>query len=263
MANAEGYVLPKPGIPKTLGILNVIFGVLLVLYGFCTLGTLVAAPALVGFAEKTVKDVQTKVEAKQKADLKAFEDREKAATTEEEKKAIQQEREAFVANSPPVVQMDMSAATDALKDPVVMGYSYINLGTGVILSLLLLISGIGLIRLAPWGRTTAIAWAGLQILQLVVLTTASILYIQPVQLQNQQKMLAKMEADVKAGKAAPGVAESLKMSQAMASNGVTTVIALGTAVVGSIYPVVVLLLLNTAGARAALLGPKPDGRAEF
>ena len=31
MSNADGYVLPKPGVPKTLGILNVIFGVLVVL----------------------------------------------------------------------------------------------------------------------------------------------------------------------------------------------------------------------------------------
>src|SRR5258708_39122014 len=111
MANAEGYVLPKPGIPKTLGILNVIFGVLLVLYGFCMVGTLIAAPAGMRAVEGLVKDVQAKAEAQQKANLKSFEDREKAATTEEEKKAIQQEREAFVANAPQMVRMDMSDAT--------------------------------------------------------------------------------------------------------------------------------------------------------
>jgi hypothetical protein len=263
MANAEGYVLPKPGIPKTLGILNVIFGVLLTLGGFCMLVYMAVLPAIVGFAEKSVKDVQTKVEAKQKADLKSFEDREKAATTEEEKKAIQQEREAFVANSPPTIAMDMSAATDALKDPVVMGYTYVNFGTGAILSVILLISGIGLIRLAPWGRSTAIVWAGLQILQLVVLAAANILYVQPIQQQNAEKILAKVEAEAKAGKAAPGLAESVKLSRAMSSNGVTTLMSLGFAVVGSIYPVIVLILLSTPGAKAALLGPKPDGGPGF
>ncbi len=33
-----GYVLPKPGIPKTLGILNVIFSIILILLGLCMIG---------------------------------------------------------------------------------------------------------------------------------------------------------------------------------------------------------------------------------
>ena len=122
MANADGYVLPKPGIPKTLGILNVIFGVLLVLYGLCMVGGLVAAPAMLQIAEKTVKEAQAKVEAQQKAQLKALDDREKAAKTEEEKKAIQQEKADASSPTAPIAQpMDMSAATGVLKDPTIMG----------------------------------------------------------------------------------------------------------------------------------------------
>jgi len=263
MANADGYVLPKPGIPKTLGILNVIFGVLMVLYGLCMVGFLAAAPALMEVAQKTVKEAQTKVAEQQKAQLKSYDDREKAATTEEEKKAIQQEREAVVAGTPPMVKMDLSAASGVLKDPVVMGFSYVQMGSGVILSVILLVAGIGLIRLAPWGRSLSIAWAGLQILQLVVLSAASILYIQPIQKESQEKVLAKMEADAKGGNAAPGAAESIKMARAMSNPGATLIFTLGYLVAGSIYPVVVLILLNKPGARAALLGPKPDGMADF
>ena len=91
MDNVEGYTLPKPGIPKTLGILNVIFGVLMVLYGMCTVGFMIAAPALTGFAESTVKQAQAKVEESQKAQLKELDEREAAATTDEEKSAIQQD----------------------------------------------------------------------------------------------------------------------------------------------------------------------------
>ena len=91
MANVDGYTLPKPGIPKTLGILNVIFGVLMVLYGMCTVGIMIAAPALTGFADTTLKQAQAKAEEGQKARLKELDEREAAATTEEEKNAIEQE----------------------------------------------------------------------------------------------------------------------------------------------------------------------------
>lgn len=263
MANADGYVLPKPGIPKTLGILNVIFGVLMILYGLCTVGILIAAPALMGFAEKTVKEVQTKAEAQQKAQLKVFEDREKAATTEEEKKAIQQERDATIASTPPVVQMNLGGATDVINDPVMMGFSYVQMGTGVILSAILLVAGIGLIRLTPWGRSLSIAWAGLQLVQLVIITAVSVFYLQPLQRPKNEQMLTKMEADAKAPNAPPGAAESAKMARMMSSPAVANATIVGYLLLGSIYPIVTLVLLNRPGARAAVLGQKPEGPGEF
>ena len=99
-------------------------------------------------------------------------------------------------------QMDM-AGMEVLKDPVVMGFTYTQLLSGMALSLILLISGIGLIRLAPWGRSLAVAWAVLQILQIVLLSAASYFYVQPVTMANNEKMLAKMEAAAKAPNAAP------------------------------------------------------------
>ncbi len=180
MSNAEGYVLPKPGIPKTLGILNIIFGVLLVLYGLCTVGSLLAAPAMMQFAENTVKDVQNKAEVQRKAQIKTYDDRIAAATTEEEKKAIEQER-AVAANSrrwlprwtcrrPPTCSRTRRSWASPTPE----------MGTGLILHIMLLISGIGLIRLTPWGRTLGLWWAGLQIVQVVILLAVSIVVVQPI-----------------------------------------------------------------------------------
>ena len=259
----EGYVLPTPGTPKTLGILSVIFGVLMVLYGLCTGGFLVAAKPLMQLAETQVKQAQAQVENQRKEQQKTFDDREKAATTDEEKAAIRKERDAAAASQPPVVKVDMSAATQVLDDPVVMGYSYLQLGSGILLSVLLLVSGIGLIRLAPWGRSLSVAWAGLQILQLVVLTAANVLYVQPIQQANSEKMMAKMEADAKGPNAAPGAAEGVAMARAMNSSGASTILVLGYLVLGSIYPIILLILLNKPAVRAALIGAKPEGPAEF
>ena len=254
MANADGYVLPKPGIPKTLGILNVIFGVLLVLVGICTIGSLVAAPAMMQFAEKTVKEAQSKVEAQQKAEDKAFEEREAAAKTDEEKQAIEKERADAKAARPQLNQMDLSAATDVLKNPTVMAYTYGGLVTGLILQVVLLISGIGLIRLRPWGRTLALWWAGLQIVQVAILMVANLAVVLPISRASTEKQIEKLEANAKAPGAGPAQASALQMTKAMAPLQVP--MAVGTSLGGMIYPVIVLILLNTNGARAACLPRK-------
>ena len=107
MANADGSVLPKPGIPKTLGILNVIFGVLLILMGLCGIGSLLVAPAGMKMLDNIKKEVEAKAEAQTKEQLKNLDDQEKAAKTEEEKKAIEQQRATVIAKKANVPQMDM------------------------------------------------------------------------------------------------------------------------------------------------------------
>ena len=92
MANADGYVLPKPGVPKTLGILNVIFGVLLVLYGLCRVGMPGRGTGPGGFAEKTARRPRPRSRPSRRSEFKVLDDREKAAKTDEEKKAIEQEQ---------------------------------------------------------------------------------------------------------------------------------------------------------------------------
>ena len=261
MSNVDGYVLPKPGIPKTLGILNVIFGVLLILVGFCTIGGLVAAPALLQFAEKTAKEVQAKVEVQRKAEEKAIEDREAAAKTDEEKKAIEKELADLKASPPASNPVDVSAATDILKDPTIMAYTYAGLVTGLILHILLLISGIGLIRLTSWGRSMALWWGGLMIVQVALLMVANLAVVLPITRLANEKQIEKLEADAKAQGAGPAQASALQLAKAMGS--MQAVLAVGQSLSGMIYPVILLILLNTAGARAACQVAKPVGLEDF
>ncbi len=265
MATADGYVLPKPGIPKTLGILSVIFSVILILIGICGLGSLLAAPALMQFAQTTVKVGQEKVESQQKSQLKTLEDREKAATTDEEKATIKAERDAVV-NQPKPPVVDISAVTDMVRDPTVMGFSYFTYGTGLLLHIMLMVAGIGLIRLTAWGRSLAVTWAGLQIAQLLVVTALNYYYVLPITRANQEKVLAKMEADVKKGGAATpanaGANAGLQMAKAM--EGFTGPLVIGQLLAGSTFPVILMIMLNGAGARAACrAGKPPRGPGEF
>ena len=255
MANADGYVLPKPGIPKTLGILNVIFGVLLLLGGLCGLVGTIAAPALMKFSEKTVKDAQAKIEAQQKEQLKGLDDREKAAKTDEEKKAIEQERASVIAGQVNAPKIDMSAATDVLDDPTIMGFSYIEMGIGLILNVLLLVSGILLIRLSPSGKSLAVWWAGLSILATVILAVGNLVVVQPANKPHTEKAIAKLEEQAK-GKP-PGSIEASTLQWTKMTAGLAVPMVVGKGVLSMIYPAIVLILLNTAGARAALLAKRP------
>ena len=154
--------------------------------------------------------------------------------------------------TPPV---DMKAVTGMLSDPTIMGFPYRTYLTGLILSITLLIAGIGLIRLTAWGRTLGIYWAALQIAQVVLLAVVSFVYVQPKARAAQADMLAKIEANQKAAGAPAGGmpgAQMMKGMEAMAGPIAVLQVALGCT-----YPTIMLVLLSTAGARAACLPAKP------
>lgn len=261
MATDGGKVLPKPGIPKTLGILNVIFGVLLVLFGICGLGGLLAAPALFDVIEKTAKEQKNNEEAKETANLKAIDDRLAAAKTDEEKKVIEDERTAAVAAKPRPVQVDLSAATDVFKNKTIMTVNYAGAITGLVLHVVLLISGIGLIRLTPWGRSLGLTWAWLQLLQVVVVLAATLLYVLPANMVNTEKQIAKLEIQAKAEGAGPNEANALQLTKTMSS--MAAPLAVGQSLSGLIYPIILLILLSNKGARAACLPKRIDDMDGF
>ncbi len=255
MATAEGYVEPKPGIPKTLGILNIIFGTLLVLGGGCFLMFFLATPTLMTFAEKTAKDQQATKAKINEAARKSLDEREKTETSDEQKAAIAAERQA-ITDSEKVPMVDLGFVSELYKNPLVLGYNLTYFGTGLLLHLLLLISGILLVRTVPSGRTLALAWAGLQVVQLVAFLAINTIYVEPKLKPTVDRMVADLEAKAQAGDAAPQVVQQLQMVRAMEQSQTKTITGIAFALVGSIYPIIVLILLNSAGAKAALLRQK-------
>jgi len=258
MSTAEGYVLPKPDVPKTLGILNIIFGILLVVMGLFSLVVSVFLPMFLQGVESVAKEAQAKqeIQAKEqeKVEKKIYEDKLAAAKTDDEKKAIEQEK----VSAPPrpvVPQVDLSFATDVFKDPRIMIVNNLGIVSGLILHIVLLISGIGLIRLAPWGRSMALWFAVLQIFQIILLTIGTIIYVVPANQANMEKMFAKMEAQAKTQGGPNPVGATNQMTKVMGAMAVPMAVA--QAMTGMIYPVVLLIMLNTAGARAACLAKKP------
>ncbi len=264
MASADGLTLPKPAIPKTLGILNVIFAVLLILVGLCTGITTLIAPEIQKFGQKAMDDMKTQQEAQKTAQLKALDDREKTATAAEEKATTDEEKASAdsekrtitlerkaIESRPAPPTFNMAASADVLKDPVVRGYTVTTVITGLILHIALLIAGIGLIRLTPWGRSLGLWWAGLQIVQLLILTAVNVALVQPVQQKAAEANMAEMRKTFAGPNAPPNAEMTLQMTETMAkAGGILTIV---YSLAGMIYPIICLILLRTAGARAACL----------
>ena len=256
MASADGLTLPKPAIPKTLGILNVIFAVLLILFGVCVGGIALFAPAIQQFGQRTMNQQKTQAEAQKASDLKVLDDRAKVATTDEEKATIAKERDAVVSRLLPVVP-DMQMGTDVLKDPRVMGFTVTQVVTGLILHITLLIAGIGLIRLTPWGRSLTLWWAGLQIVQLLILGVVSFMVILPISKPRTEDGLAKLKEVLAKPNAPPDTAMKIQFTEILVK--FAPAIAVSQNLAGMTYPIICLILLSTAGAKAACLRRPPEG----
>ena len=251
MASAEGVVLPKPAIPKTLGILNVIFAVLLILMGLCVGGMTIIAPQIQKFGQGVMDQAKAQAETQKAADLKTLDDRAQAATTDEEKATIAQERDAVVNRQAPVT-INVTASTDVLKNPTVLGFTVTQVITGLILHIALLVAGIGLIRLTPWGRTLTLWWAGLQIAQLLILAAINFTMILPIQQQAAAANMAELKKQLTGPNAPPNAAITLQTAEV--TSNLATIGSVVGLLIGLTYPVICLILLQTAGARAACLG---------
>ena len=122
----------------------------------------------------------------------------------------------------------------------------------------MLVSGIGLIRLTPWGRSLGLWWSGFQIANVVVFLVATIIYVLPVNKAATDKQLAKLEAQAQAEGAGGQAAGVLQMTKTMSA--MQTPLAVGQSLPGLIYPIILLILLNNKGARAALPEEAPGYR---
>jgi hypothetical protein len=259
MSSAEGLVVPNPGIPRTLGILNIIFGTILALAGCCLASFTAGMPMLIQFGQEAQKKVQADLAEQRKAELKKLDDQIAAAKNDQEKKLIEALKAAEIARIDPSTPPDMSAITDLYKNPTIMGFNLTFYGSGFLMNLLLLISGIGLVKLASWGRTMALGLACLQLIRIVLLAGVCLIVVQPESIKATTKMVNAIEAQAKAQAVPVNPAQNLQAAKAMAMMGSFFIV--GYAIVAVIYPITTLILLNGSSARAACLSRKsPDSR---
>src|SRR6266446_6047649 len=86
------FVVPSPRIPKTLGMLHIIFASLLLMCSLCMGFYVAILPALSKGMTEITKKAEDQVKAQRQAALKSLEEQEKAAETEQEKAELRQRR---------------------------------------------------------------------------------------------------------------------------------------------------------------------------
>ena len=241
---------PKTTIPKTIGTLNIVFGSLLMLGAICSGLGLAMQSAMGPMMAAQQQQFQQMQEADRAQKLQELHDREKAAADENEKAAIQAQQKALKAMPVSKVPDMAKFAQDA---DLQTGYIIADVVTGLLLNILLIVSGIGLLSFKEWGRRLGLWVAAAKIIRLVALYGYFIVVVVP----NVTKALTTMFKDMfeEAAKAAPpgqrvpGAAEMEQMGTGM---GIFyTAFAVGMMILGVIYPIIVLILLSRSRVKAA------------
>jgi len=247
------WVVPNPQIPRSFGLMNIVFGALLILMAALSVFSYFVYPKIFGRLQQDMLKQQAQRKAERDSRIAELKTKEDAAKTKEEKAELQQERAAVEAQ----VEPDLSALTDineltGLSDTRVFVYYVAELAAAIILNIVMIVAGVGLMGLAEWGRRLAIVVAQLKILRWVLMTVVSMVLILPISLERTQKMMTKLNVQMKVqggGRPAPIVFSDLARIGAIAG-AITTIF---SAIIASIYPALSIWFLTRPQARAACL----------
>jgi hypothetical protein len=240
---------PKTAIPKSIGVLNIIFGSILMLCGICTglnMAMQSAMAPMFGQQQLQFQQLMEAERAKKLEDLKKLED---AAPNDQEKAALEGQRKALEAQPLPKMP-DMAKFYEDVSLPA---YGIADAVSGLILNILMVVAGIGLLGFREWARQLGLWVAALKIVRLVALYGFFAIVVAP----NISKAFSSMfqETVEGMGKGAPpgqripAPAEFAQMGMAMGV--MMTAFAIGMIIFGAIYPIIVLILLSRSRVKVA------------
>jgi hypothetical protein len=247
------WVVPNTGIPRTFGLLNVIFGVMLLLGGIGSVAWVLMAPTIGKVMQAQRRETLAKAKAEREARIADLKKQEAAAKTEAEKEQLRTEREAAESVPEPPEPPDVTI-WDTYADPRYRAYFCGEVSLGIVLNIAMIVAGAGLLATAEWGRRLAIGVAWGKIVRLVAMAVITLTVIVPMTAEYTQPSLDKIAAQARLG----GPAMSNQMAQVMPILG--AVGAVGFTVVGSIYPGLAIWFLTRPRARAACAGPAGAAR---
>jgi hypothetical protein len=245
---------PKTATPKVIGILNIVFGSLLMLCGICFGLSLAMQFTMAPMFAMQQQEFQQLQQADRAQKLKDLENREQAAQDEKEKAAIQAQQQALKAQ--PLLKLpDMAKFTEAAG---LQTYTIVDVVTGLILNILMVVSGIGLVSYKAWGRRLGLWVAACKIVRLVIVYGFFILVVVPnlskALTEMFQEMFAQMaQAAPPGGPRIPGQAELAQMGTVFGT--MYSGMAIGMIVLGVVYPVLVLIFLSRPHVKAACSEP--------
>lgn len=131
------------------------------------------------------------------------------------------------------------------KHPHYTAEKYADIGVGMLLSLLMIVSGFGLLRLAPWGRSLAIFYAFLSLIHSVVSVAYTLTFTLPAMREFVDMRRPNLKAE----------------EQAMLDLGVNgNYVGVFLTVIFSVFPIVVLIIMFRGNVKAAFAGDSARSR---
>jgi len=255
VSKQEGkWVVPNPQVPRTFGTMNIVFGGLLLLMGV----GYIAMWAIMPYYTKQIMAQAVQQQADRKAQretkLAELKRQEDAAKTKEEKESFQSEREILERNAEPDTSAFMELSNWSVFSDIRLAIYYCTeLGVGILLNLLMVVSGVGLLGLAEWARRLAVGVAWAKIVRWVAMTILTMVLVLPITMKKMEPAFAQMNLPRGGRGSGPGL--MVNISQIGAISGAIT--AVFEAVVFSIYPGLMIWYLTRPRVRAACMARLP------
>lgn len=252
MSSVPSHATPLPNYRTTrlLGIFNIVFATCLLIFGLCMTVSVMVQPMFFKAINDAQKTLEEKGEATRKAELDSIAKREADAKSEEEKKEFAAQREEIEARPKAKLpgMMDMSKI---MNQPMLQGWTWVEILTGLSLNIALFISGIGLLKYNGWSRTLGIWVALLKLARLVLVYGFFIISVVPPMSKTigeavGEMMAAQQGIQVKGAGAVPDAQVFTKIYTITYS-----LMGAGMISVGSIYPALMLWFLTRPRVKAA------------
>jgi hypothetical protein len=250
---------PSLWIPKTLGIIHIVYAGFLGLFSLLWGAYTVGIPILLDYAQQKV-DEQFRAKAERRdqriAELSA--ELEQAADPAKQDEWLEARIRAEVESR---IDPRPEFSTFGLSSPSVAGPLGGEVFAGLFLYLLMFLAGIGLVRRKSWGRTLALGAAGLKIIQVAIVSGLFAFVSAPAMERDVSAQVSRMieaQSETIEGLAAEEPepqpeARPLPSPEEMGRQvrSLILVHALGTLVFGSLYPLVTLFVLTRPSVEAA------------
>ena len=234
------------GVPHTLGILNIVFSIFLLLCIACY-GTQILVHGMLGSTfVANQQQFQKAMDAERQKEIDTLENSAKNAATEEEAESLRAKK-VVLENMPTPKMPDMSNML-GMKSPGVFAAYLFDCSTGLILNVFMLVSGIGLLKYRSWARKMALWVAGLKIIRLMIVGVLTIVLISPAVSEGMGEFVGEI---AKASPQGPPPQQN-QVEQMKTVYAWSTIISGGVLVVlGVIYPILSLRLLSRPQVIAA------------
>jgi hypothetical protein len=241
-------------IPKTIGILNIVFGFVLLGCGTCYTFYVPGLASLGTIVKARQQEELARREAKNKVEIEALKQQEKAAETEADKEQIRAARAALEASGKTPI-IDLGFNNYGFDDPRVMGHFVLDASSGMLLNLVMVISGFGLLALKEWARKLAIWLGSIKVIRLLFLCLSLLFMVNPIIVRKAtaflQTQASKADEQAQGQEKVGGMSHQTAVELGRSLNTMLIAYALGPLVVGSIYPILAIILLTRPSALAA------------